>query len=129
MARAIKINTDRTYEVFDLEPYPHLHDVIGSYFDIEFLNGPLGDPRRTYAAIAADDEGYRKRLPKNHLATSLRGIFLTHEVPSLVGVVVVVGSDWEGEQVDVPTWAIALVEAIQKGISEAFEHAQDPSWN
>ena len=115
MSRAVKLNLDRTYEVFDLKPYPHLNEVIGDYFDIAFLNGPISlHPKHVTVGIAIDDNGLNKKLDINCLATSLRGVFLWNTEYPLVGPAVVVGSNAEGEDVDVPDWTIRLVEVIKE---------------
>lgn len=136
MTRAIKLELDRTFEVFDLEPYPHLHDVLGAHFDITFLNGPIArHPRQVTVGIAVADEGLLKKLPRNTLATSrntlatsLRGVFSLQDT-MLVGPAVVVGSNWEGENVDVPTWAIDLVTEIKRCTDEAFKYEQNAGDN
>ena len=127
--RAIKLNVDGSHEIFDLGPYPHLHDVIGGYFDVVFLNGPLDQhPNHITVGIAVDDDGWVKELKKNHIATSLRGVFLYQDTP-LLGTAVVIASDWQGEQAEVPHWVIDLVVAIQAAIPEAFKYIQDSGNN
>ena len=122
--RAIKLDLGGSFSVFDLQPYPHLHDVLESHFDIVFLNGPLArHPRQVTVGIAVDDEGHRKGLPVNTLASSLCGVFKLQDVP-LVGTAVVVGSDWQGDNIDVPSWAIELVTELRRCTMEAFKYAQ-----
>lgn len=124
MARAIKLNLNGTHEVFDLGPYPHLHDVLEAHFDIAFLNGPVSmHPRHVTVGIAVDDTGLLKKLPKNHIATSLNGCFRYQDTP-LVGPAVITASDFEGELTDVPDWALDLVVAIQAAVNEAFKYIQ-----
>lgn len=122
MTRAIKLDGG-DWKVFDLKPYPHLHDVLGSHFDIVFLNGVTPDPRHISVGIAVDDEGLLKHLPINTLATSLRSLFCLTDQP-LVGPAVVMASDWEGENIDVPMWAVALIDTVKWTTDEAHRYLQ-----
>jgi hypothetical protein len=125
MTRAIRLDLDRTFEVFDLKEYPHLHDVLGAHFDIVWLNGPIAvHPHQVTVGIAVDDEGLLKGLQMNRLACSLYGVFGLPTNP-LVGTAVMMASDCEGESVDVPDWALLLVRTIKSCTDEAMRHHQN----
>jgi hypothetical protein len=125
MTRAIKLDLDGTFEVFDLGAYPHLKEVIGAYFDVVWVNGPIAShPKQITVGIAVDDEGLLKQLKVNKLACSLYGIFVMAESP-LVGTAVVIASDYEGETVDVPDWVVQLVSTIYNCTAEAFKYHQN----
>lgn len=127
--KAIKL-TDLDFEVIDVGEYPHLKEILGSYFDIAFLNGPIGlHPKQVLVGICVDDEGLRKGLKMNRLATSLAGVFRLSDTPLVGPVAVVVASDYEGESIDVPDWAIKLVTTIKECIHAAAPDAGSPEAN
>lgn len=132
MSRAVKINLDRTFEIVDMKPYPHLCELLGDpniTFDMVWLNGPLAiHPEHVSVAIVVDDLGLYRKLPPNELATSLLSVFRLLDT-FLAGPAVVIGSDWEGDDVDVPDWTIELLTAIQKAENEAHRYHQNPEMN
>jgi hypothetical protein len=129
MTRAVRIDIDRTYEVFDLKPYPHLQEVIGGFFDITFVLPIAQHPKQITVGLAVDDIGLWKELEINRLATSFRGVFWTPTNKPLVGVAVMIASDCKGDETDVPDWAIELLEAIKKGTDEAAHYSQNSDMN
>jgi hypothetical protein len=132
--RAIKLNLDATYEVFELGPYPDLNrqinpDEAAEPFALSFLNGPTRlHPKHVTVGLAVDKDGITKRLPINALASSLRGVFTLHTQP-VVGTVVVVGSTWRGKATSVPDWVIDLVREIKRSVDIAFKYHQDIEGN
>jgi len=125
MTRAIKLNLDRTFEVFELGDYPHLREVLGAHFDIMWLNGPFRThPNQVTVGIAVDDEGLLKDLQMNRLACSLYGVFGMTDTP-IVGTAVVIAGDTFGDDVDVPDWAVELVTTIKKCTDTAMRYHQN----
>lgn len=122
MTRAIKLGLDDSFEVFNLQPYPHLHELIGGHFEVTFLNTPIVHPNQVIVGIALDEMGWLKGLEPNGLASSLRGMFKLQKEP-IVGTAVVIAGDSRYEAVDVPDWTINLVKALRDSIvKEAFKY-------
>ena len=131
--RAVKLNLDMSYTVFDLGPYPDLPRQINPTedvtFGLAFLNGPLDlHPGHVTVGIAVDEDGYMKRLPINKLACSLHGAFVLRAEP-LVGTAIVVGSDWRGDIADVPDWVINLIRELKRAVDIGFKYHQNVDYN
>ena len=109
MARVLVLNTDMSSEMRDIRDND-LHKIVDGFIEVVTL--VKGSRLAHIIGIAVDDEGLRKQLPVNRLATSIRGMFhLPVETP-LVGTAVLFANS-RFDSVDLPQVWIDLVQALK----------------
>lgn len=146
MSRAIMLGTDETHEVIELDMdgddlLDRLEIERPDDIELLWLNGPfLPNAKHVVAGIACGGPlqalvscGIPQLVEptENGLASSLRGVFwsVAASVHPIFGPALVVGSDHEHNDVDVPEWAIHLVASIKFATNEALRHLQRPRLN